>query len=800
MTRRKAPPSIQPKQSIISRAFLFLILVLIAIGNAVKTIILFPLTVLFSMGTAIGVVIQKTSTALLRLFQKTVSTSKKTKTPPVSTKKSRTPIVFPTLHIPRISVSFHLPVIRMPVWKFPSLRVHTRPKKSVLRDTLESPGTPASKRVSSIRSFMLGVVLTVVFVFVPYNTWLFLTSLPNPQLLTQRDLEVSTKILDRNGQLLYEIYVDQNRTPVKLEDIPLVAKQATIAIEDANFYHHPGFSVRGMIRALSEILVHKNVQGGSTITQQLIKSALLSPEITIIRKTKEIILAFWAEQLYSKDQILEMYLNQVPYGGTAWGIESAAQTYFGKSIQDLTLAEVALLAGLPAAPSEYSPFGNHPEKAFIRQKEVLRRMTISGYITEKERQEAINTPLRFIEHRVGIRAPHFVMYIKEQLEKMYGTRAVERGGLRVRTSLDLSIQEHVEEIVKAHIDTLGPLLVGNGAALVTDPRTGDILAMVGSRDYFDEAHDGNVNVTTALRQPGSSIKVLTYATALEQGITAATIINDAPITYQSEGGTPYSPVNYDGIFHGPVPLRYALANSYNIPAVKTLNAIGIPAMLEKGKLMGINSWNDHPERFGLSLTLGGADVTMLEMAGVYGTFANMGKRQDLRPILEITDYTGRTVKELEPSKTTDVFKPEVAWIMADILSDNAARTQAFGPNSALVIPGKTVSVKTGTTNDKRDNWTAGFTPSYAVVVWVGNNDNSPMHPTLTSGITGASPIWHDIFVYLLENKEEETLPKPQNVVSIPCYFGKVEYFITGTEPPGGRCTSIPTITPTPNAH
>jgi len=690
-------------------------------------------------------------------------------------------MTLPHITIPKFTIPFS--VIRMP----------HRPKKT------QRPERVASNQLKfiQIKSFIVGVALTTAFVFLPYNAWLFLKSLPNPQLLTQRDLEVSTKIMDRNGQLLYEIYVDQNRTPVKLEDIPLVVKQATIAIEDQGFYRHPGFSIRGILRALGEIIIHKQIQGGSTITQQLIKSALLTPEVSVVRKTKEIILAFWAERLFSKDQIFEMYLNQVPYGGTAWGIESAAQTYFGKSVTKLTLSEAALLAGLPAAPSEYSPFGGHPEKAIVRQHEVLSRMVTDGYITEHEKERALETPIQLAQPKIGIRAPHFVMYVKELLEKTYGSRLLERGGLRVITSLDLALQEKTQEIVKTHIDALTSLQVGNGAALVTNPKSGDILAMVGSRDYFDANHDGNVNVTTASQQPGSAIKVVTYATALEKGMTAATIINDAPIVYQSAGSPPYAPVNYDSKFHGPTPLRYALGNSYNIPAVKTLATVGLPAMMEKAKAMGIDSWSSDPSRYGLSLTLGGGDVTMLEMAKVYGTLANMGRREDLRPILQVTDYTGKVLEDHTPSKSAEALRPEVAWILSNILSDNAARTQAFGPTSSLVIPGHTVSVKTGTTNDKRDNWTAGYTPSYVTVVWVGNNNNSPMNPYLTSGITGAAPIWHDIMVEILKDKPDEIAPKPDAIVSLPCYFNKVEYFISGTEPAGGRCAPIPTQTPTP---
>ena len=320
--------------------------------------------------------------------------------------------------------------------------------------------------------------------------------------------------------------------------------------------------------------------------------------------------------------------------------------------------------------------------------------------------------------------------------------------------------------------------------------------MAGSKDYFNLADEGNVNVTTSLRQPGSSIKVVNYATALENGFTAASVIDDSPIVYNTPGSPPYAPVNYDGMFHGPTPLRYALGNSYNIPAVKVLAKIGVSSMIAKGKLMGITTWEDE-SRYGLSLTLGGGDVMMTDMAKVVGTLANAGRRVDPLPILEVTDYTGRVFERNTPKSGVPAVKPEVAWILSNILADNNARTNAFGPNSSLVIPGKTVSVKTGTSNDKRDNWTVGYTPSFVTAVWVGNNNNAPMDPYLTSGVTGAAPIWHDIMVELLKDKPDEVLPKPDNVIGIPCYFGRVEYFVKGTEPVGGRCAPLPTPSPTP---
>ena len=742
--------------------------VLIAIGDVVRFIASLVFHVLSTAILTSGIVIRRSLRALNRPKKKKV-------------------VKWPKIRLPKIS----LPVIHIP--KLPKFKKRLR----------ALPHPPAVIHIGStisekMKSFIAGVCAATLFFFLPYNSYLWLSALPNPQLLTRRDLEVTTKIFDRNGVLLYEIYTDQNRTPLALTQIPKLMQEATIAIEDKNFYQHPGFSITGIIRAARETILDNQVQGGSTITQQLIKSALLTPEITVTRKIKEVILAFWAERIYSKNQILEMYLNQVPYGGTAWGVEAAAQTYFGTSATKLSLAQIAILAGLPAAPTQYSPFGNHPEKAFERQKEVLRRMTEDRYITEQEEQEALATPIHFATPRVPIRAPHFVMYVKDLLEEQYGPRLVEQGGLRITTSLDSAMQEKAETIVRNQIDSLAGLRVGNGAALVTNPKNGDILAMVGSKNYFDAAADGNVNVTTSLRQPGSSIKVVNYAAALENTFTAATILDDSPVVYQNPGSPPYAPVNYDGKFHGLVPLRYALGNSYNIPAVKTLARIGVAAMVAKGQAMGITSWTD-PGRYGLSLTLGGGDVTMLDMARVFGTLANGGTRIDLRPILEVTDYTGRVLEKNTPTQGVQAVKQGVAWILSNILSDNNARSSAFGPTSSLVIPGKTVSVKTGTTDSKRDNWTIGYTPSLLTAVWVGNNNNTPMDPQLTSGITGAAPIWHDIMTEFLRDKPDEVPPKPDDVISLPCYFNRPEYFIKGTEPMGGSCAPIPTptITPTP---
>ena len=491
-----------------------------------------------------------------------------------------------------------------------------------------------------ILTFVLGALVVLLFVFVPYNLYLFFKFLPNPHLLSQRFIPVTTQIFDRNGSVLYEIHGDEDRKPIPLPEIPRFVKEATIAIEDKDFYHHPGFSISGIARAAKETFLHKQIQGGSTITQQLIKNSLLTPQISFVRKAREIFLAFWAERLYSKDQILEMYLNQVPYGGTSWGIEAACQRYFGKSVKAVTLAEAAFLAGLPAAPSLYSPYGIRPDLGRIRQHEVLRRMVEDHYITQNEQTAAEEIALNVKSDTTDIKAPHFVMYVRQLLEKKYGERLVDLGGLRITTTLDLQLQEKVQEKVTKNIADLKPLRVGNGAALITNPKNGDILAMVGSKDYFNQADDGNVNVTLAPRQPGSSIKVVTYAAALEHGLTAASTIDDTPIAFSVAGQPTYAPVNYDGRFHGTVTLRSALANSYNVPAVKILNRIGLSTMLEMGNRLGITTWTDS-SRFGLSLTLGGGEVTMLDMATVYGTLANQGMRVDLDPILEISDYSGK---------------------------------------------------------------------------------------------------------------------------------------------------------------
>lgn len=650
---------------------------------------------------------------------------------------------------------------------------------------------PLSILSIKIKYFILGTLISLIFIFIPLVSIIFLQDLPSPKQLSFQRPPLTTKIFDRNGILLHQIYATQNRTLIPLSSISKHMQEATIAIEDKNFYKNSGFDIFAIVRATIADLSGKPLQGGSTITQQLIKSTLLTPEISIKRKIKEIILAFWAKQIYTKEQILEMYFNQAPYGGTAWGVEAASEVYFGKQTKDLNLPESAFLAGLTKAPTTYSPYGEFQNLWKARQEEVLTRMEELKYISSKEKEEALQEELIFSLPQTPLYAPHFVMYIKDLLIKKYGLALVEKGGLHVTTSLDLKTQDMVQKIVASEVEKNSYLNLTNGASIVTNPKNGDILAMVGSRDYSDPL-SGNFNVATALRQPGSSIKVVTYSSALSNGFTAATIIDDSPVTFASFNGPRYSPVNYNGRFHGKMSLRIALANSINIPAVKVLSKIGIQDMVSLAKKMGITTWKD-PDSYGLAITLGAGDVKMIDMATVYGVLANEGVRVDLNPILKLTDSMGNVLEEKKTIATKQVVDPGVAFIISNILADNMARTMAFGTNSPLNIPSRNVSVKTGTSDNKRDNWTIGYTPDYVVATWVGNNDNSPMSQALASGITGAAPIWHDIMVNLLANSVNNNVIAPANVIQKDC-IGRKEYFIKGTENLV-NCKYIPTPTP-----
>lgn len=629
-----------------------------------------------------------------------------------------------------------------------------------------------------------------------------LQDLPSPTRLTSAEnFAVSSQIFDRNGKLLYEIYGDEHRIPIKIDDLPPYVYQASISIEDQNFYKHWGFDITGILRAAINDLRGDGLAGGSTITQQLVKNALLTNEKSWQRKLKEAVLAIATEVLYSKKQILEMYLNYIPYGGTSVGVQAASQAYFGKDAKDLTLAEAALLAGLPQAPSRYSPFGSNPQQAKARQLEVLRRMFEDGYITKIQQEEAGAEVLHYALDRTDIQAPHFVFYVRDLLYQKYGVTTVERGGLRVTTTLDLDLQNAAQASLSAEANKLTRLDVGNAAAMIIKPNTGEILSMIGSKDYFDSASDGQVNVTLSQRQPGSSIKPIMYATAFQQKLlNPGTILIDEPTCFTATGQKPYCPKNYDGSYHGPVTVRRSLGNSLNIPAVKSLRTLGIPAFINQAQSMGITSWTD-PSRYGLSLTLGGGEVRMIDLAQAFSVLANQGVKVPLNPLLKVEDYTGKVLEENNTQKTQEdltyltdyedekagnlerVMDRAPAYLVSHIMQDNSARVDAFGSHSALVIPNQVVSAKTGTTNDLRDNWTVGFTPEYLVITWVGNNDNTPMRQGLVSGVTGAAPIWHDIMSFILKDKQPLWQEKPPDVES-----GMV--CATGMPPQQGKSCSL----------
>lgn len=669
--------------------------------------------------------------------------------------------------------------------------------------------------ILSVASILLIVMSTAA------GTYFFIfKDLPSASSLRNlKAIPFSTHIYDRNGKILYEIYRDQNRTPINLKDLHPYIYQASIAIEDKDFYHHSGISLTsGILRAIKELVLRQSLQGGSTITQQLVKNALLTSERTIQRKIREMILATSVEKQFSKQEILEMYINQVPYGGSAYGIEEGAKTFFGKKAKDLTLEEAAFLAGLPQAPSLYSPYIN-PALAKKRRDEVLVKMREQKYITENQKKAAMALPLSVIPLKTVMNAPHFVFYVKSLLEKEYGADLVEQGGLKVTTTLDLDIQEKAEQILKDELEKIKYLDVSNGAVLITRPPTGEILAMLGSVDYYATG-SGAFNVTTALRQPGSSIKPLNYAVGIDRKIvTAGTVFLDIPTCFTA-GGQPgsYCPVNYDGQFHGPSQLRFALGNSLNIPAVKMLAVNGVKEFIASASAFTITSF-ENPERYGLSLTLGGGEVRMTEMAQAFSAFANQGVPRKLNQILKIEDRFGKVLYEFnDPNMVPDVKKPlgapsalsipgkraiskDTSYIISHILLDDNARSAAFGAGSYLVIPKKAVSVKTGTTDDKKDNWTIGYTPNFLTAVWVGNNDNSPMNPYLTSGVTGAAPIWNKIMQAILKDQPDLWPIKPETVIGKQICNdtgsemtkggdgkescgARYEYFIKGTEPKG----------------
>jgi len=585
-------------------------------------------------------------------------------------------------------------------------------------------------------------------------------NLPDIADFNERKVAQSTKIFDRTGQiLLYDVHGEEKRTVIPFEEIPKNIKNATIALEDDSFYRHYGFRPLSFVRAVVNNTLHGSyAQGGSTITQQVVKNTLLTGEKTITRKLKEIILALKLERKYPKDEILNLYLNQIPYGSGAYGIESAAQTFFAKPARDLTVLESAYLASMPNAPSYYSPYGKHVDELGDRARLTLKRMNELGYLTKKDYETAVKDKVKFSPIRTqGIIAPHFVIEVRDELNKRFGEDIIATEGFKVITTLDASLQQKTEEIIKNHSEKIAKNFnANNEGVVVIDPKTGDILAMVGSRDYFNMDREGNFNVVTTHRQPGSSIKPFIYATAFKEGYTPETTVFDVPTEFNPScdpAGTPppgkepdicYHPQNYDEIFRGPVSLRTALAQSLNVPAVKVLYLAGLTNALSTVKDFGITSLNE-PDRYGLTLVLGGGEVSLLELTSAYGVFANDAVKNSPRYILSVENSSGQAILQSETSPT-EVIDKNIARAISDILSDNKARGDEFG--TALEFPGKKVAVKTGTTNNYRDAWTVGYTPDIVIGAWAGNNDNTPMEKKIAGFIV--APWWHEIMDYALE--------------------------------------------------
>lgn len=597
--------------------------------------------------------------------------------------------------------------------------------------------------------------------------------LPDPNTIARKQ-GFSTQLLDRESkEVLYDVYEDENRQFTSLNDIPQTLKQATIAIEDKEFYKHNGFDALGTVRGMLRIFTRGRAAGGSTLTQQLVKNVLLTNERSVARKIKELVLAVQIERKFSKDEILQMYLNEAPYGGTAWGISAASQQYFGKKPQDLTLMEVIILAGMPQAPSSYSPYGKNPLAYVNRATNVARRMREDGHITKEQEKEVVDnlTTVSFKQQGTGIKAPHFVMYVKDLLEQMYGEDIVTTGGLKVTTTLDWELQDKAQQIVSEEINKVaGPIHITNGASIIINPQNGEILSMVGSRDFFDKEGDGQVNVTLSKRQPGSSIKPVTYATAFKKGFWPGKVIADVVTDFPSGDPTKeaYRPENYDGKEHGLVHLRDALGSSLNVPAVKLLALVGVKDTLTTAFEMGLTTLEpsgDNLRRLGLSLALGGGEVRLIDMASAYSAFANGGFKAEPVSILKVEDRNGKVLYEAKSVGKKKVLDEKIAFLVNSILSDNKARLITFGPSSLLNISGRNVAVKTGTTNDRRDNWAIGWTTKAVVGVWVGNNDNSQMK-SVASGVSGASPIWRRQMMDTITKFGDEAFNPPAGVEQV----------------------------------
>jgi penicillin-binding protein 1C len=634
-------------------------------------------------------------------------------------------------------------------------RIISRPFKIILRLL---KGDRDAKSWAKIFALLGGIAIAGGGLFAIIVIAIFSRDLPDPNKLIDRQVAQSTKIFDRTGEeLLYEISGDERRTIIQLEDIPDYVPKAVIALEDKTFYEHSGFNYQRLALAVIKAATGSSGPGASTLTSQLVKNAILTPERTYTRKLKEMILTFRIEKEFDKDQILQLYLNEIPYGSTAYGVESAANLYFDKSASDITLAESALLAAIIQRPTYYSPYGNNLDSLLARKDITLDLMAEQEYITEEDRDEAKAQELAFKERREDITAPHFVFHVRETLVEKYGEHLVNQGGLNVKTTLDLEKQVLAEEVMEENRERNNANGASNAALVSLDPNSGEILAMVGSYDYFDDEIDGQVNVTTRPRQPGSSMKPLVYTLAFLKGYPPSTMIFDVVTTFPATGG-PYEPKNYDLSERGPVSLRKALQGSLNIPAVKTLYLVGVESFLDFAETLGYTTLQDR-SRFGLALVLGGGEVTLLEHTAAYGVLAAEGVYHEPLAILEVTGTDGSVIDSFE-SDGKEVLDANIARITSNVLSDNQARAYVFGTGSQLQLGGRPAAAKTGTTNDYRDAWTMGYTPSLVTGVWGGNNDFSEMNRG-AGGSLVAAPIWQSFMLKALAGTKVESFSTPK---------------------------------------
>jgi len=593
--------------------------------------------------------------------------------------------------------------------------------------------------------FLVSSVVSVSFIYL-------MIMLPLGDSLYTRNIAETSIIYDRTGEhVLYEIHGEENRKIIGHDQIPDTIRIATIATEDDSFYSHHGLDFLAILRALkNDVQSGTAKQGGSTITQQLARNAFLNREKKIQRKIKEAVYAIKVENKYTKDEILDAYLNQVPYGSNAYGIQAAAETYFKKNARDLTLDEAVMLAALIKAPTTYSPYGENKQALVRRQKEILKRIAELNLKNFPEVQLALdtNTLEKVVPFVQPISAPHFVFYTRDLLEKKYGKKILAEGGLKIYTTLDWEKQRLAQEIIQNNNPNLKKYGANNMALIAINPQNGQILSMVGSVDYFNSEIDGQVNVTIRPRQPGSSFKPIVYAASFEKGFQPETLVLDARTNFGPDGsGRDYIPNNYDGKFHGVLTMRQALAMSLNIPAIKTLREVGLDDAISMAHRLGITTLNQ-PERYGLSLVIGGGEVTLLDETSAFSVFANDGQKNSPDPILEIRDKNN-TVIYFNKANNLSILDPQIARKINSILSDNNARVPIFGSSNKLFIPGKTVAAKTGTTQEWRDAWTVGYTPNIAVGVWAGNNDNRPMRAG-ADGSYVAAPVWNKFMSEVLK--------------------------------------------------